>query len=43
MKTTLAKFRASVLKDGRIIARDRQALFLFFVMPVTFVLILSLA
>ena len=43
MKTTLAKFRASVLKDGRIIARDRQALFLFFMMPVTFVLILSLA
>jgi len=39
----LTKFRASILKDGRIIARDRQALFLFFVMPVVFVLILSLA
>lgn len=43
MTSSLAKFRASVLKDGRIIVRDRQALFLFFVMPVTFVLILSLA
>lgn len=43
MTSAPAKFRASVLKDARIIARDRQALFLFFVMPVTFVLILSLA
>ncbi|HNQ05310.1 MAG TPA: ABC transporter permease [Thiobacillaceae bacterium] len=43
MTTSLAKFRASVLKDSRVIVRDRQALFLFFVMPVTFVLILSLA
>lgn len=39
----LSRFRASVVKDTRIIARDRQALVLFFVMPVLFVLILSLA
>ncbi|MCU0840927.1 MAG: ABC transporter permease [Thiobacillaceae bacterium] len=39
----LTRFRASVMKDARIIARDRQALILFFVMPVLFVLILSLA
>ncbi|MGA7181542.1 MAG: ABC transporter permease [Thiobacillaceae bacterium] len=39
----LSRFRASVIKDTRIIARDRQALVLFFVMPVLFVLILSLA
>lgn len=43
MNSAFSKFRASVLKDARIIVRDRQALFLFFVMPVTFVLILSLA
>jgi ABC-2 type transport system permease protein len=39
----LTKFRASIMKDACIIGRDRQALFLFFVMPVLFVLILSLA
>jgi ABC-2 type transport system permease protein len=39
----LSRLRASVVKDTRIIARDRQALILFFVMPVLFVLILSLA
>lgn len=39
----LSRFRASVMKDARLIARDRQALALFFVMPVLFVLILSLA
>jgi ABC-2 type transport system permease protein len=39
----LIKFRASIAKDARIIGRDRKALFLFFVMPVLFVLILSLA
>ncbi len=39
----LAKFRASVLKEARIILRDRQALILFFTMPVIFVLILSLS
>ncbi|MCS6786937.1 MAG: ABC transporter permease, partial [Thiobacillaceae bacterium] len=43
MNGNLARFYASVLKDARIIARDRQALVLFFVMPVLFVLILSLA
>jgi len=39
----LAKFRASVIKEARIILRDRQALILFFTMPVIFVLILSLS
>ncbi len=43
MNGNLSRFRASVMKDARIIARDRQALVLFFVMPVLFVLILSLA
>lgn len=43
MNGNLARFVASVMKDARIIARDRQALILFFVMPVLFVLILSLA
>jgi ABC-2 type transport system permease protein len=40
---SLAKFAASIAKEARIIGRDHQALFLFFVMPVLFVLILSLA
>lgn len=39
----LVKFGASVLKEARIILRDRQALILFFTMPVIFVLILSLS
>jgi len=39
----LAKFRASVIKEARIVLRDRQALILFFTMPVIFVLILSLS
>lgn len=39
----LSRFCASVLKDARIIMRDRQALILFFTMPVVFVLILSLS
>ncbi len=39
----LARLFASVVKETRIIVRDKQALFLFFVMPVLFVLILSLA
>ncbi len=43
MNGNLPRFLASVMKDARIIARDRQALILFFVMPVLFVLILSLA
>lgn len=43
MKQNLTKLAASILKEARIIGRDRQALFLFFVMPVVFVLILSLA
>jgi ABC-2 type transport system permease protein len=40
---SLLKFRASIMKETRIIGRDRQALILFFIMPVLFVLILSLA
>jgi ABC-2 type transport system permease protein len=40
---SLTKFWASIAKEARIIGRDHQALFLFFVMPVLFVLILSLA
>jgi ABC-2 type transport system permease protein len=43
VKQSLIKFSASIVKEARIIGRDRQALFLFFVMPVLFVLILSLA
>ncbi len=43
MNGNLSRLLASVVKDTRIIARDRQALILFFVMPVLFVLILSLA
>jgi ABC-2 type transport system permease protein len=43
MSGKLTKFGASIMKDARIIGRDRQSLFLFFVMPVLFVLILSLA
>ncbi|NWG39880.1 MAG: ABC transporter permease [Hydrogenophilaceae bacterium] len=43
MRQNLFKLAASILKEARIIGRDRQALFLFFVMPVVFVLILSLA
>ncbi len=39
----LSRFRASVMKDTRIILRDRKALALFLIMPVLFVLILSLA
>ncbi len=40
---SLAKLATSVAKESRIILRDRQALILFFIMPVLFVLILSLA
>lgn len=43
MMQNLGKFRASVIKEARIILRDRQALILFFTMPVIFVLILSLS
>lgn len=43
MNGNLARFVACIMKDARIIARDRLALVLFFVMPVLFVLILSLA
>ncbi len=39
----LAKFGASIAKEARILGRDRQALILFFSMPVVFVLILSLS
>ena len=40
---SIAKLATSVAKESRIILRDRQALVLFFIMPVLFVLILSLA
>jgi len=40
---SLAMFFASVMKELRIISRDKLALVVFFVMPVLFVLILSLA
>ena len=43
MMDNLIKFSASIAKEARIIGRDHQALFLFFVLPVLFVLILSLA
>lgn len=43
MVESLNKLATSVIKESRIILRDRQALILFFVMPVLFVLILSLA
>lgn len=39
---SLAMFFASMMKELRIISRDRLALVVFFVMPVLFVLILSL-
>jgi ABC-2 type transport system permease protein len=39
----LPRYRACVIKDARLILRDRQALTLFLIMPVLFVLILSLA
>lgn len=39
----LARLATSVAKESLIILRDRQALILFFIMPVLFVLILSLA
>jgi len=43
MLESFAKLATSVAKESRIILRDRQALILFFIMPVLFVLILSLA
>jgi ABC-2 type transport system permease protein len=43
MIASLAKFGASIAKEARILGRDRQALILFFSMPVVFVLILSLS
>lgn len=43
MIDSLTKFAASIVKEARILGRDHQALFMFFVMPVLFVLILSLA
>jgi len=43
MMDSLKKLATSVAKESRIILRDRQTMILFFVMPVLFVLILSLA
>ncbi len=43
MHATLHKLIAAVAKEMRVILRDREALLILFVMPVTFVLIMSLA
>lgn len=43
MGAILHKLRAAVAKEMRIILRDREALLVLFVMPVMFVLIMSLA
>jgi ABC-2 type transport system permease protein len=43
MHATLHKLTAAVAKEMRILLRDREALLILFVMPVTFVLIMSLA
>lgn len=43
MNATLYKLIAAVAKEIRVILRDREALLILFVMPVTFVLIMSLA
>lgn len=40
--TTLHKLYASVLKETKIITRDREALMLLFAMPIIFILIMSL-
>ena len=42
-RNSLFMFFASVMKEARVISRDKLALVVFFVMPVLFVLILSLA
>ncbi len=43
MNATLPKLFAAIAKEVRVILRDREALLILFVMPVTFVLIMSLA
>lgn len=43
MHSTLHKLFAAIAKEVRVILRDREALLILFVMPVTFVLIMSLA
>ena len=43
MNATLRQLVAAVAKEMRVILRDREALLILFVMPVTFVLIMSLA
>ena len=37
------KLGASIIKEARLIVRDREALVILFVMPLAFVLIMSLA
>lgn len=39
----LFRFAASLVKEGRLIVRDREALLMLFLMPLVFVLIMSLA
>ena len=43
MNATLHKLIAAIAKEMRVILRDREALLILFVMPVAFVLIMSLA
>ena len=43
MDTTLGKLTAVVSKEMRVLTRDKEALLILFVMPVVFVLIMSLA
>ena len=43
MDTTLGKLAAVVSKEMRVLTRDKEALLILFVMPVVFVLIMSLA
>ena len=43
MGTTLGKLAAVVSKEMRVLTRDKEALLILFVMPVVFVLIMSLA
>ncbi len=43
MDTTLGKLTAVISKEMRVLTRDKEALLILFVMPVVFVLIMSLA
>src|SRR4051794_20772537 len=43
MHLDMTRFRASLLKELRLILRDREALLLLFIMPLVFVVIMSFA